>query len=71
MKGYAAFPKATALLERHHQIVQCPIKDTRYGESYPSAEVQLDYSIALADWAIQLLKFNTDSSIEYYSYAYT
>ena len=50
MKGYSAFPKAPASLENHHQIVLCHIQDTHWG-SYPSAEVQLVYSTALADWA--------------------
>ena len=31
MKGYSAFPKALALLELHHQIVQCHILDTTWG----------------------------------------
>ena len=45
MKGYSAFPKAPALLEPHHQIVECHIQDT--------AEVQSVYSTAPApaDWA--------------------
>ena len=43
MKGYSAFPKAPALLEPHHQIVQCHIQDTHSGESV--------YSTAPADWA--------------------
>ena len=30
MKGYSAFPKAPALLEPPHQIVQCHIQDTRW-----------------------------------------
>ncbi len=29
MKGYSTLPKAPALLEPHHQIVQCHILDTR------------------------------------------
>ena len=29
MKGYFAFPKPTALLEPHHQIVKCPVQDIR------------------------------------------
>ena len=49
MKGYSAFPKAPALLERHHQIVYCHIQDTRWGGSYPSAEKQSVYSTAPAD----------------------
>ena len=28
MKGFSAFPKAPALLEPHHQIVQCHVQDT-------------------------------------------
>ena len=51
MKGYSALPKAPALLELHHQIIVCHIQDTRWGVSYPSAEVQSVYSTASADWA--------------------
>ena len=29
MKGYSTFPKAPALLEPHHQIASCHVKDTR------------------------------------------
>ena len=49
--GYSAFPKAPVLLEPHHQIVQCHIQDTHWAGSYPSAEKQLVYSTAPADWA--------------------
>ncbi len=31
MKGCSAFPKATASLEPHHQIIQCHIQDTCWG----------------------------------------
>ena len=31
MKGYSAFTKAPALLEPHHQIVQCHLQDIRWG----------------------------------------
>ena len=31
VKGYAAFPKAPALLKPDHQIVKCHIRDTRWG----------------------------------------
>ena len=30
-KGYGAFPKAPALLEPHHQIVESHIQDMRWG----------------------------------------
>ena len=50
MEGCSEFPKASALLEPHHQIVKCHIQDTRWGGSYPFAEVQLVYSTAPADW---------------------
>ena len=56
MKGYSAFPKAPASLEPYHQIVYCHIQDTRWGWSYPSAEVQSVYSTAPADCAISLYK---------------
>ena len=52
MKECSAFPKAPASLEPHHQIVLCHIPDTRWGGSYPSAEVQSVYSTSPADWAI-------------------
>ena len=35
MKGYSAFSKAPALLEPHHQIVQCHIQDTHQGGVLP------------------------------------
>ena len=35
MNGYPVFPKVPALLEPHHQIVQCHIKDTRWGDLTP------------------------------------
>ena len=50
--GNEGVPKAPALLEPHHQIVLCHIQDTHRGGSYPSAEKQLVYSTAPADWAI-------------------
>ena len=31
MKGFSAFPKATALLEPNHHILQCCVQDTRWG----------------------------------------
>ena len=51
MNRYSAFTKAPALLEPHYQIVQAHIQDTRWGESYPSAEMQLVCSTAPADRA--------------------
>ena len=50
MKGYSALPKATALLEPHHQIV-VSYPGYSWG-SYPSAEMQSVYSMASADWAM-------------------
>ena len=52
MKGYSAFPKTLALLEPHHQIISYYIQDTRWrgGGLTPSAEKQLVYSTAPADW---------------------
>ncbi len=44
MKGFSVFPKAPALLESHHQ-------------SYSSAEKQLVYSTAPADWTSRILLF--------------
>ena len=54
MKGHFAFPKAPALLEPHHQIVLCYIYDTSWrGVCYPSAEMQLVYSTAPTDEALE------------------
>ena len=51
-KGCSAFPKIPALLETHHQIVQCHIQDACWGgESYRSAELQSVYSTSLANGA--------------------
>ena len=52
LKEYFAFPK-TPELETHNRIVLCHTQDTcRWGwEAYPTAEMQLAYSIALADLA--------------------
>ena len=44
MKGYSALPIASALLEPHHQIVQCRSQDTCCWESYLSAGMQSVYS---------------------------
>ena len=57
IKGYSLFPKAPALLEPHHQIVQCHIQDTRWGVLTPSAEKQSVYSTAPADCASLRVRF--------------
>ena len=49
MKVYSAFLKAPALLKPHHWIVLCYIQDTRWGGSYPSAEIRSVYSTTPAD----------------------
>ena len=49
IKGYSAFPKAQALQEPHHQIVQYPGHSSE--ETCPSAEMQSIYSTSPADWA--------------------
>ena len=36
-KGCSVFPKAPALLQPHHQIVQCSFQDTSWRGSYSSA----------------------------------
>ena len=51
MKGCSAFPKAPASLSLTIRSFSI-ISGTHMGRSYPSAEVQSVYSIALADWAI-------------------
>ena len=38
MKSHSAFPKAPALQELNHQIVQCHKQDTRRGESLNSVQ---------------------------------
>ena len=50
MKGYSIFPKVPALLEPHHQIVYAGHSLDRW-RSYTSAEMQLVYSTAQANWA--------------------
>ena len=47
IKLYSTFRKAPGLLDLHHQIVLCHYQDTRFGESYPSAEKQSVYSTTL------------------------
>ena len=47
MNGYSEFPKSPALLEPHHQIVKCHIKDSRWWGSHTSTEMQSVYSTAL------------------------
>ena len=49
IKVYSAFPQIPALLEPHHYWSH--IQDTRRGGILTSAEMQLVYSTALADWA--------------------
>ena len=59
MKDYSAFPKApAAIMEPHHQIGYCHIQGTDLGGgSYRSAEMQLVYSTAQADWTRLFLFF--------------
>ena len=62
-KGYSTFPKSP-IQEPQLQMALCHIQDTRCGgkKSYLSAEIQLAYSAAPADWiafsgaALNLLK---------------
>ena len=62
INGHSAFSKAPALLETRYQIVYCHMQDSRWGKTYPFAEMQLVYSIAPADGAIALLEwFRLDS----------
>ena len=51
MKGYSTFPKALASLEPHPQLFFVISRTRGGGGSYLSAEVQLVYSTAPADWA--------------------
>ena len=55
-KEYSPFPKAS-WLEPHY--VWCHDQDTRYGGSYPSAEMHLIYSTASVEWT----EFDLDFSI--------
>ena len=59
IKRYSIFPKASALLELHHQIALCHILDTRWLvlislQNTPIAEMQSVYSAAPADRAISI-----------------
>ena len=51
VKEYSAFSKSLASLEPSYQIAYCHIQNTRWGESYSSAEMQLMYSLVPANWA--------------------
>ena len=51
MKGYYAFPKATALLKPQPSNCLVSYPGHLLGESYPSAEMQSVYSAVPADWA--------------------
>ena len=55
MKEYSTFPKAPALLEPHHQIVQCPIQYTHLkgGGLTSFAEKQSVYSTASINWSME------------------
>ena len=52
MERYTAFPKTPALHQLRHQIVQCPIKDTRW-----TAEKQSVYSAAKSVLRFIVLKY--------------
>ena len=49
MKVYSTFLKALAL-DPYYQMVLCHIQETRWG-GHTTAEMQLAYSIAPANWA--------------------
>ena len=51
----SAFPKAPALVEILHLIVECHIQDIRWDDSYPSAKMQSVFSAAVADWGERFL----------------
>ena len=70
IKGCSAFPKAPALQEPNHKIVQCYIQDTRCGESYLTAEMQSVYSTAPADWAKSRVYACISLSLSIYIYIY-
>ena len=55
VKRYSAFPKAPALLEPHHQIVNVIFRTLNGWRSYPSVEMQSVYSTAPA-WAMYIYR---------------
>ena len=59
MKEYSAFSKALVLVEPHHQIALCHIQDIRWGggESYLSAEMLSEYSIASTEFEVACWSF--------------
>ena len=59
VKGYSTFPKAPALLDPHHQIVEYHIL---LEKSYSSAEMQLVYSVAPADLTTECPGYDTKQS---------
>ena len=58
--GAMAMKGCSALLEAHHHIVWCHIRETHWKGSYSSAELQSVYSTAPTGWAI-----NRDKSGKY------
>ena len=54
MKGYLALPKATALLEPHHQIVLCHIKDTHCGVRVFYSPSRLGNYVDVFSWFYQI-----------------
>ena len=55
MKCHSTSSKAPRLLKNNHRMVLCHTEDTRWGKSYPSAEMQSVYSTAQADWVVWIL----------------
>ena len=51
MKGYSAFPKVSALLESHHQIVNILYLGHSLWVSCPSVEILSVHFTVPADWA--------------------
>ena len=52
IKGYSAFPKGSALLDPHHQIVLCHNRTLVGGLLPPPAEMQSVYFAAPGNWGM-------------------
>ena len=50
VKEYSAFLKAPALLEPHQLLCLVLYPGHSFGESYPSEEIQSEYSVVPSDW---------------------
>ena len=53
-KGVLRIPQTSSITEASPSDYLASKQDTRWGEYYPSAEMQSEYSAAPADWAIKI-----------------